>query len=92
MSLAPVSVCISDGPVFHLYKKGIIKGGDCGKYFDHCLLAVGYGSEDGVDYWILKNSWGTSWGESGYVRVKREDGVQGPGICGVASEPSYINF
>jgi hypothetical protein len=68
-----------------------VTGGECGKYTDHCLLAVGYGSENGVDYWLLKNSWGETWGENGYIRIRRDKG-EGESLCGVASEGSYINF
>lgn len=65
--------------------------GECGTDLDHGVLAVGYGTEDGVDYWIVKNSWGEYWGESGYLRMKRnmKDSNDGPGLCGINIEPSY---
>ena len=45
---------------------------------DHAVVVVGYGTENGVDYWLIKNSWGTQWGEKGYMRIKR-----GVGMCGI---------
>jgi len=56
---------------------------------DHCVLLAGYGTSiTGKDYWILKNSWGTIWGDAGYMQLFKQSGT-GPGICGVAVEPLY---
>jgi len=87
IALGPVSVAIqANEPAFQYYTGGIITSG-CGTNLDHGVLAVGYGTENGVDYTIVKNSWGSGWGESGYVRI---GAVEGAGICGIntsASQP-----
>ena len=56
---------------------------------DHGVLVVGYGSERGTDYWIVKNSWSSSWGEEGYVRIEKSDSTNTKGVCGIAMQPSY---
>ncbi|KAK1357894.1 Vignain [Heracleum sosnowskyi] len=85
----PVSVAIdARGIDFQLYSKGVFNG-VCGNDLDHGVAVVGYGTEpDGTNYWIVKNSWGSSWGENGYLRMQR--GVPAKeGICGIAMEASY---
>lgn len=66
-----------------MYNGGIINSTKCGTTLDHGVLVVGYGSENGQDYYILKNSWGPSWGESGFFRIARNMNEEGPGICGL---------
>ncbi|CAF4175347.1 unnamed protein product, partial [Adineta steineri] len=55
------------------------------KFPDHGIFIVGYGNESGKDYWLLKNSWDTQWGEKGYIKVVRNKNNQ----CGVATMASY---
>uniref|UniRef100_A0AC34Q3U1 Peptidase C1A papain C-terminal domain-containing protein n=1 Tax=Panagrolaimus sp. JU765 TaxID=591449 RepID=A0AC34Q3U1_9BILA len=58
---------------FMYYTGGILSDAfDCsGDSIDHAIVIIGYGTANGIDYWIVRNTWGTSWGESGYVRIKR---------------------
>ena len=87
----PVSVAIqANQQSFQLYKKGIYSDPDCGDQLDHGVLVVGYGYDlfHGMKYWIVKNSWGKSWGENGYMRMVK--GIGDPkGQCGIAMDPSY---
>lgn len=71
---------------FLYYKKGILSSEKCGTDLNHGVLAVGYGTEDGQDYFIIKNSWGTWWGEQGYIRIA--DNGDGLGMCGMFQDSS----
>jgi cathepsin L len=87
----PVSVALrASSSVFQLYKSGIISSTSCGTTIDHAVVVIGYGTEGGKDYWLLKNSWGTSWGEQGFFRISRST-ASGPGICGMLQLSSYPN-
>lgn len=85
----PVSVAIeADRAVFQSYETGVITSTKCGTNLDHAVLVVGYGTEKGQDYWLVKNSWGASWGEEGYVKLGRNMSKNDEGICGVQHSPS----
>lgn len=79
----PVNVAVSAGnDVFRNYAGGIVTATDgCPKRCDHAILAVGWGVENGVQYYIVRNSWGDGWGEDGYIRIATSTGPLG--VCGI---------
>jgi len=86
--LQPVSVAIEADTDIQLYSSGIIDNPKCGENLDHGVVTLGFGTENGQEYYIVRNSWGSSWGESGYFRLARN--VASPsGMCGIAMQPSY---
>jgi C1A family cysteine protease len=92
VSYQPVVIAIeADTRYFQSYSSGILTDEiKCGTQLDHAVEIVGYGSENGIDYWKVRNSWGTSWGEKGYVRIQRTSSTNDIGVCGIAAEPSFI--
>ena len=88
-SVGPVSVGIDASlTTFQLYSGGVFRGKRCGstlQQLNHAVVVVGYGRQNGKDYWLVKNSWGTGWGEDGYGRMARNAGNQ----CGIATYASY---
>jgi C1A family cysteine protease len=86
----PVAVAIeADTRYFQSYSGGILTSSSCGTTLDHGVLTVGYGEENGQKYWLVKNSWGTTWGDKGYVKIARSESTNDPGICGIAMDPSF---
>ena len=85
-----LAIAIDAGHIsFQLYSSGIYNPTLCSSTnLDHAVGLVGYGAESGTDYWIVRNSWGTSWGEQGYIRMVRNNNNK----CGVASMAFYPTF
>ena len=86
----PTSISIeADQSAFQFYSSGVLTAA-CGTNIDHAVLAVGYGTDAGVAYWKVKNSWGASWGMSGYILLARGTSYNGgEGQCGLYNSPSY---
>jgi len=85
-TIGPMSVSIFANIDFQYYKGGVMTSETCSTSFlNHAVLVVGYGNEDGQDYWLVKNSWGVSFGEEGYIKMRRNYN----NMCGVATSPMY---
>ena len=93
LGYGPMSVALdASSGVFKFYRKGIFDHPDkCGYDLNHAVSIVGYSNnaEDAKPYWIMRNSWGTDWGEDGYMRIAITGGY---GNCGINIEPSYPNI
>jgi len=86
-SQGPISVLVeADTSAFQFYSSGVLDDPSCGTNIDHAILLVGYGTEAGADYWAIKNSWGSSWGDQGYIYF-----VQGKNQCGINFGPIVPN-
>lgn len=89
----PIAVAVGVSKAWQHYKGGVFDG-ICSDKPNHSVVAVGYGSytaegsDVSQDYWMVKNSWSTRWGDGGYIRMARSK-EDGPGLCGIQKRPSY---
>lgn len=86
-SVGPISIAIDSSlKSFHHYHRGVYYDSKCSSSnINHAVLVVGYCVDKGVPYWLVKNSWGTRWGDHGYIRMAKNRG----NLCGIASFASY---
>lgn len=102
LNVGTISIAIeADTKSFQLFKSGIYndyegcnsnsqtKGANSQPNIDHAVVLVGYGSQNGQDYYILRNSWDTTWGENGYMKIERGDKYAPWGMCGLLYQPDY---
>jgi C1A family cysteine protease len=82
----PIAVAVHVNNAFQSYRSGIFQA-SCSGGRNHAGLVVGYNGVQGTDYWIFKNSWGQGWGESGYIRIRRNFG----NLCDIAGDAVLIN-
>lgn len=83
-TVGPVSVSLNASKLY-LYGGGVFDNPTCAKTLNHAVLAVGYGTLNGKDYWLIKNSWGQKWGEAGYFKLVRNKNQQ----CGIGTRSAY---
>lgn len=90
VAAGPTCVSVNAGDThFMYYNGGVLVAPSCGTNLDHAVTAVGYGVENGVEYLIVRNSWGTGWGEDGYIRMAfGDDGSHG--TCGVMLDSNTV--
>ena len=91
MTLGPVAVTVdADSQAWRNYQGGIIRSYSCYSQIGHAVLAIGYGNDPVQgDYVTIKNSWGTTWGEAGFVRISLSQMYHAKGICGVLNDGYY---
>jgi cathepsin F len=79
-SWGPLSICVDAEP-WQDYTGGVLMASDCSNQLDHCVQLVGYDMTQSTPFWIVRNSWGTDWGEAGYIRLE-----YGTNTCGLTEE------
>jgi C1A family cysteine protease len=92
LRLGPVGVAFAASDTFMYYSDGIYDA-DCDpRGVNHGMVAIGYGTENGFGYALVRNSWGRGWGEQGYVRVRMETSDDAGGKCDMYLYPNYPNM
>jgi len=86
----PVSVTIeADTRVFQGYTGGVLNSASCGTQLDHAVTAIGWGTDGSQAYYMVRNSWGASWGEKGYIKIATQ--ANGKGVCGIQQISVFPN-
>jgi len=83
----PLSICV-DAESWQNYNGGIMKK-NCGTQLDHCVQLVGWGVQSSTEYWIVRNSWNTDWGLSGYIWIEKNSGKD---LCGITEEATWVTL
>lgn len=85
LTTGPISICI-DASSWGTYSSGIMSARQCGTYINHAVQAVGVNTEGSTPFWRVRNSWGTSWGENGFIRFE-----YGKNACGVTYSATVVS-
>jgi len=87
----PISISIdAESSYFQSYQSGVLTNAFlCGTTIDHAVMAVGYGQENGTNYFLVRNSWSASWGDAGYCKIAANASNSGEGVCGIQYGPLY---
>lgn len=93
VTTAPISIAIQANQIaFQSYSTGVLTSG-CGPLIDHAVQMVGYNTDSSSPYWIVRNSWGASWGKSGFIYIGQGDGTglkPKAGVCGIREQPYSV--
>jgi C1A family cysteine protease len=93
VTTAPMSIAIQANQIaFQSYSSGVLTSG-CGPLLDHAVQLVGYNSDTSTPYWIVRNSWGASWGKSGFIYIGQGQGsgiAPNAGVCGINEKPYSV--
>jgi len=89
LQTSPLSIGVAASSNWQLYQGGLLPA-SCSTQLDHGVFLVGQKTDSDGSYWIVKNSWGASWGESGYIRLNKENGRCGANSCGLCNGASYL--
>jgi len=85
LSTGPLSVCV-DASTWGSYKSGVMAARSCGNSINHAVQAVGVDTGASTPYWRIRNSWGTTWGENGFIRIE-----YGANACDITYQTTYVN-
>lgn len=86
-NFGPVIVCVYASSKWRFYKSGVWYEKECSFHSNHAVLLVGYGRENGANYWLIKNSMGKNWGENGFIKIARS---KHHNYCGITATAFYI--
>lgn len=93
LQTGPIAITVdASSNEFNYYSTGVFNSASCGTTLDHAIAAVGYGVSGSTKYFIVRNSWGSWWGDSGYILIESQEGENQKGMCGMFQHSLYAAF